>query len=136
MKGNSCALLLLLIAANLGASEPQISCEVGFSPGRAQELILREIDGAKHEILVAAYSFSSKPIADALDAAHKRGVVVKVVCEHKGNDKKATIAYVLAARGVGVRLDGHYAIMHNKFRVFDGQTVQTGLFNLKRKMRR
>lgn len=38
----------------------------------------------------------------------------------------------LARQGVPVRIDSRYAIMHNKFMVIDGVTVQTGSFNYTR----
>lgn len=54
-------------------SAPPASIEVGFSPvGGAQELILKAIATAKSSIHVLAYSFTSKPVASALLAAHKR----------------------------------------------------------------
>ena len=31
--------------------------------------------------------------------------------------------------GVPIRIDGQYAVMHNKFMVVDGTTVETGSFN-------
>jgi phosphatidylserine/phosphatidylglycerophosphate/cardiolipin synthase-like enzyme len=53
-----------------------------FSPhGGATEAIVKEIDSAKKEILVQAYSFTSTPIAKALVNAHKRGVHVEVVLD-------------------------------------------------------
>lgn len=54
--------------------------EVAFSPrAGALETVLRGIEGARHSILVAAYSFTSKPIATALLDAQRRGVKVAVV---------------------------------------------------------
>ena len=48
------------------------SAEVFFSPdGGATAAIVREIDAAKSEVLVQAYSFTSVPIAQALLNAKK-----------------------------------------------------------------
>ena len=45
---------------------PVPSHEVFFSPkGGCTEVVVREIGKARHEVLVLAYSFTSKPIADA-----------------------------------------------------------------------
>ena len=53
--------------------------KVYFSPkGGCTEAIISEINQAKTEILVQAYSFTSAPIAKALVNAHKRGVKVQV----------------------------------------------------------
>ena len=56
--------------------------QVCFSPGGGcTALIVHEIDAAKSEILVQAYSFTSAPIAAALVKAYKRGVIVKVILD-------------------------------------------------------
>lgn len=128
-------LVMLLAAAGLAspvALAPEATAEVAFSPkGESLELIVQEIDGAKDSILVAAYSFTSKPIAQALLAAHKRGVRVLVVADKKSNGGKArySAATFLANQGMTVRLNGSYAIFHHKFMVIDGTTLQTGSFN-------
>lgn len=78
---------------------------------------------------MAAYSFTSKPIADALIAAHDKGVEVQVVADKsQGKDKRSVVAR-LAQHGIPVRINHRYAIMHDKFMVFDGSIVQTGSFN-------
>jgi phosphatidylserine/phosphatidylglycerophosphate/cardiolipin synthase-like enzyme len=78
---------------------------------------------------MAAYSFTSKPIASALLAAKQRGIDVKIVVDHKENSGKYSAATFTANQGVPTRTDSHYAIMHNKFLVVDGKTVETGSFN-------
>ncbi|WP_261173334.1 phospholipase D family nuclease [Chromobacterium amazonense] len=104
--------------------------EVGFSPkGGSLALVLQGIDGAKSSILVAAYSFTSKPIAESLLNTHKRGVKVQVVADEKSNGKGYSAAQFLANQGVPVRLNGNYAIFHHKFMVIDGQHLETGSFN-------
>ena len=56
--------------------------QVYFSPnGGAAEAIIKEIGGARTEILVQAYSFTSTPIAKALVEAHKRGVKVQAILD-------------------------------------------------------
>jgi phosphatidylserine/phosphatidylglycerophosphate/cardiolipin synthase-like enzyme len=56
--------------------------QVAFSPDRgALELVIRTIDSAHSTIRVAAYTFTSKPIAGALMRARKRGVDVRVVVD-------------------------------------------------------
>lgn len=57
-----------------------------FSPnGGATEAIVDELDAAKQHIMVQAYSFTSKPIAKALNQAHKRGVKVEVILDNCTN---------------------------------------------------
>jgi phosphatidylserine/phosphatidylglycerophosphate/cardiolipin synthase-like enzyme len=56
--------------------------EVYFSPtGGGTGAVVRELNPAKTEILVQAYSFTSKPIAKALIDAKKRDVKVIVVLD-------------------------------------------------------
>jgi hypothetical protein len=51
---------------------PNTPIRVYFSPeGECSDAIINEIDQAKMEILVQAYSFTSAPIAKALVDAHK-----------------------------------------------------------------
>lgn len=101
----------------------------GFSPGNAEALVVRTIESARSTLRVAAYSFTSKPIAQALVAAKKRGVDVQVVVDKSQESERYTSATFLANMGIPVRVDTRYANMHNKFIVVDGQTVQTGSFN-------
>lgn len=106
------------------------SYEVGFSPrGQSLDVVLKGIASARSSILVAAYSFTSKPIASALLQAHKRGVKVALVADEKDNSKGYSAATFLANQGVPVRLNGNYAIHHHKFMVIDGLHLETGSFN-------
>jgi len=79
--------------------------------------------------LVAAYSFTSKPISEALLDAHRRGIKVSVVADQKDNKKKYSAVTFLANQDVPVRLNGNYAIHHHKFMIIDGRNVETGSFN-------
>ena len=124
------ALLALVFIFVLSAPAWGTDYEVAFSPkGTSLELVLSGIKGAQKSILLAAYSFTSKPISEALREAHRRGVEVKVVADRKGNNSQYTAVTFLANQGVPVRLNGKYAILHHKFMVIDGRHVQTGSFN-------
>lgn len=106
------------------------SLEVAFSPkSGATELVVKVINSAKKSIRLAAYSFTSKPIAEALVSAHKRGVDVQVVVDKSQKSEKYTSATFLANMGIPVRVDSMHAIQHNKFIVVDGQHVENGSFN-------
>ncbi|XQL75774.1 phospholipase D-like domain-containing protein (plasmid) [Escherichia coli] len=77
------------IAGDVEAAELRLKWKRGFSPGgTALDLVLDSIDHAQHEILVAAYSLTSRPVAGALRAAKKRGVSVVVVADRKANDNR------------------------------------------------
>lgn len=109
---------------------PNATYEIGFSPKRgAQEIVISGISNAQSQVLVAAYSFSSKPIAIALLDAQKRGVKVFVVADTEQNNNSYTAVRFLANQGVPVRLNENYPSMHNKYMVIDGRSVQLGSFN-------
>ncbi|OZI13740.1 endonuclease [Sodalis-like symbiont of Philaenus spumarius] len=120
----------LTFTSPLSASTSIQDVEVGFSPGRtAKQIILLAIEEAKTSIDIAAYSFTSKPIALALVDAQNRGVNVRVVADRKSNGGKYTAVTYLVNHRVPVRLNDKYAIMHNKFMIVDGRSVETGSFN-------
>lgn len=132
MKALMLALLLCCSAAACASTElpAGASYELGFSPRHgALDTVLKAIGEARSEILVAAYSFTSKPIATALLEAHKHGVKVRVVVDQKANSGRYSAVTFLANQGVPVRLNGHYAIFHHKFMVIDGKALETGSFN-------
>lgn len=102
----------------------------GFSPdGTAQALVLTTVGQSTRQLDVAAYSFTSKPVAEAILAAKQRGVRIRVMVDDKANREKYSAATYLANKGVEVRTNGNYAIQHNKFIVADRDTVETGSFN-------
>jgi len=122
--------LLCLLCLTFAVPAPAADLEAAFSPyGKSLELILSTIKSARESIHVATYSFTSKPVAEALLAVHKRGLDVRVVADKRGNSDKYTAVTFLANQGVPVRLNGKYAIHHHKFLIVDGKHLQTGSFN-------
>jgi phosphatidylserine/phosphatidylglycerophosphate/cardiolipin synthase-like enzyme len=104
--------------------------ELYFSPnGGCTDAVVREIHAAGHTILVQAYSLTSTPIAQALVDAHRRGIEVKVIFDKKRATEEYSLADMLRAAGVPVRLDAIHAIAHNKVIILDGEVVITGSFN-------
>jgi phosphatidylserine/phosphatidylglycerophosphate/cardiolipin synthase-like enzyme len=105
------------------------SYDLGFSPGGTSlTVVLKAVASAKVSILVAAYEFTSREIADALLAAEVRGVKVQVVADFKASHDRASVLNRLRRGNIPVRLDGRYAI-HHKFMVIDVETLETGSFN-------
>lgn len=104
--------------------------EVCFTPGQdcTGELV-QSIDSAKQSILVQAYSFTSKPIAEALVDAKHKGVDVKVILDKSQVKERNSVLGYLARQQIPIWIDNRVAIAHNKVMVFDGQIVSTGSFN-------
>ena len=101
-----------------------------FSPnGGCTTAIIEEINNAKSEILVQAYSFTSAPIAKALVEAHKRGIKVQVILDKSQKTAQYTSATFLANSKIPTFIDSQHAIAHNKIIIIDGTTVITGSFN-------
>lgn len=115
--------------------------EVAFSPNQGGEaLVIKSIQSATKSVRLAAYSFTSKPITQALIAAKKRGVDVKMVVDYKnnfdgcgnGSTKRCSGAAAVSAAvnaGIDARVVSKYAIFHHKFIVIDGKHLETGSFN-------
>jgi phosphatidylserine/phosphatidylglycerophosphate/cardiolipin synthase-like enzyme len=79
-----------------------------------------------------AYSYTSSTVTRALIEAKRRGVDVQLVADEDNNAKSQYARAALSAlvnAGVPVRLNGRYAIHHDKVIVVDAATVQTGSFN-------
>ena len=111
-----------------------------FSPqGKCSVHILREIESAKQELLVAVYAFTSEDLATALVQAKKRGVAVQVVVDREfDRTNENSKGKLLEAQKIPVRrISGTAAktaekdagIMHQKFAVIDRRTVFTGSYN-------
>lgn len=90
---------------------------------------MEQIDNAKSEILIQAYSFTSAPIAKALLNAHKRGIKVEAILDKSNRSKKYTAATFLLNNNIPVFIDSMHAIAHNKIMIIDREIVITGSFN-------
>ena len=118
----------------------EMAVQACFSPaGKCSALIVREIQQAKKEILVAVYAFTSDELAAAVVQAKKRGLSVQVVIDRDfdaGNEKSK--GKFLEAQKVPLRrvaaMKSHTAereagLMHQKFAIIDRNTVFTGSYN-------
>ena len=106
------------------------SVAVHFSPkGGATEAVLRELKAARREVLVLAYSFSSKPIAEALVAAKTRGAQVEIVLDRSNEQEDYSDLQLFEEQGLAPLVDAQHAIAHNKLMIIDSRTLITGSFN-------
>ena len=122
-------LILSFVAITAFAFQAEIT-KVCFSPnGGCTESIVKEINAAKSEILVQAYSFTSAPIAKALTDAFKRGIKVEAILDKSQRKERYTSATFISNAGIPTYIDDKHAIAHNKIMVIDRETVITGSFN-------
>lgn len=104
--------------------------DVYSSPrGGATDAIVKEINSARSEILIQAYSFTSKPIAAALVDARKRGVKIEVILDKSQRRERYSSADFMAHAGIRTYIDSSHAIAHNKIMIMDRKTLITGSFN-------
>ena len=121
--------LILFLGGTCGLAQAG-SIRVYFSPsGGCTDAILCEINRAKSEILLQAYSFTSQPIAQALIQAQKRGVRISAVLDKSNRGRKYSAATFLKNMGIPVFIDASHAIAHNKIMIIDNRVVITGSFN-------
>src|SRR5436305_3742981 len=107
---------------------PTVACH--FSPKNGcTDAVVREIARARSEVLMQAYSFTSPPIAQALLAAHQRGVRVSLLLDHSNEHETHTELPYLREKGLLPLIDAHHAIAHNKIIIIDRKTLITGSFN-------
>jgi phosphatidylserine/phosphatidylglycerophosphate/cardiolipin synthase-like enzyme len=129
--------LWILGAAPLAAEMVVQAC---FSPaGNCSSLIIREIQQAKQELLVAVYAFTSDELAAAVVQAKKRGLAVQVVIDREfdaGNERskgKFLEAQKIAVRRIAAiksaAAEKEAGLMHQKFAILDRSAVLTGSYN-------
>ncbi|MDR3449733.1 MAG: phospholipase D family protein [Alphaproteobacteria bacterium] len=113
------------------AMPPPAAMELAFSPGGgATDLVIKAIQSAHKTIHVASYSFTSRPIAHALIAAHQAGIDVAIVIDHEEvEQRRHSVAPLLTNAGVPLRVDIVHALLHDKYMIIDGKNVETGSFN-------
>jgi phosphatidylserine/phosphatidylglycerophosphate/cardiolipin synthase-like enzyme len=103
--------------------------------GSIPEKLIAFIDEATDTIHVAAFEFNLTPVAQALIRAKQRGVEVQWVTDDENGieaDEEPDHGQFAMLEGAGIQVkdDGRSALMHNKFWVFDNQTVWTGSTNI------
>lgn len=102
-----------------------------FSPkGGTSKELARLIKAAKKEIVVAAYAFSSKYLGQALSAALKRGVKIRVLLDGDNARKSYSIDEWLVGEGIDVRfIEIKRGSLHHKFMLIDGKILMAGSYN-------
>ena len=131
----------LLISLWQTAVSAEMMVQACFSPqGKCSAYILREIEQAKNELLVAVYAFTSEDLAAALVQAKKRGIIVQVVVDREfdlANEKsskgkffdtqKIPLRRISGMKSPGAEKDS--GLMHQKFAVIDRKIVFSGSYN-------
>ncbi|HPO14044.1 MAG TPA: phospholipase D-like domain-containing protein [Candidatus Hydrogenedentes bacterium] len=107
-----------------------IAIECYFSPeDHPQKAIIREIRESRTRIDFLAFSFTSKPIAEAMADQIKNGVRVRGVVEARNASSESCMDEYLRTHGAEVHPDANDYNMHDKVMILDGETVITGSYN-------
>jgi phosphatidylserine/phosphatidylglycerophosphate/cardiolipin synthase-like enzyme len=130
------ALLLACAVSAEPRTYPAIGdVEVAFTPGDAiDQIIIGAVGRARSEVLVHAYTFTHRRIAQALVAAKRRGVAVSVLADREqARSVPQNVLPDLVSGGVEVWLDGNFQAAHNKVIVIDAGEAHpvtiTGSYN-------
>ncbi|MEM8873748.1 MAG: phospholipase D family protein [Planctomycetota bacterium] len=135
------ALLAMLVGCDSSAP-PQPSTatvarndiDVYFSPeGGATDAIVSAVGQAQRSLDIAAYSFTSAPIAAAVRDAHRRGVRTRVILNRNQESHRYSSGSFLSNAGIPVHIRVADGVQHSKYMIIDGEVVITGSFNFSRR---
>lgn len=117
----------LLLAPDVPAAAHS---EVYFSPKDNCVGAIRGFIGrAARQLDVCVFTISDDRITDALLAAHRRGVHLRLLTDNDKLHDKGSDIQQLHAAGINVHIDRTDNHMHHKFAVADERTVLTGSYN-------
>jgi phosphatidylserine/phosphatidylglycerophosphate/cardiolipin synthase-like enzyme len=140
MKNSGRELAVCLLLCFPVTSWAEMVVQTCFSPqGRCSAHIIREIEKAQKELLIAVYAFTSNELARAVAQAKKRGVSVQIVLDREfdaANEKSQgrflEEQKIPLKRVSGIKLavpEREPGLMHQKFSVIDRKIVFTGSYN-------
>src|SRR5262249_9678915 len=89
----------------------------------------KELQKARREVLVQAYSFTADPITYALVDAKKRGVHVDIVLDRSNEQEGYSDLHIFLEHGLAPLIDHSHAIAHNKVMIIDQKVLVTGSYN-------
>jgi len=127
--------LVLGLPSHIGAAAPQaMAPDDGITPlfspgGGCTDAIVAELAAATKSIDIQAYSFTSKPIADAVADAYDRGVHTRIILDKTQEAERASCANYLRGRHIQVYIDDQHSLAHSKIMLIDGKVLITGSFN-------
>ena len=109
--------------------------QVAFPPfDDAEKLVVAAIAGAREQIYVQAFSFTSWAVARALIDAKRRGVDVRMTADREQTfGGESTRIPELAAAGIPIWLEVRYTAAHSKVMIIDPDSAEpvliTGSYN-------
>ena len=95
---------------------------------RCDEMVARLIDSARSRVLVAAYLFKNKWVAESLIRTHRRGIEVKVVLDASQARAGGSQYWNLWLSGIDVRTLWDFRPLCYGFAVIDDDVVVAGSY--------
>jgi phosphatidylserine/phosphatidylglycerophosphate/cardiolipin synthase-like enzyme len=124
-------LTLLFLLRGLGRmAKKSGSLAAFFSPkGGCTEAVIREVKAARKEVLVQAFQFASRPLAQALVDAKLRGLRVEILLDWGAEKDANGDLKFFTEQGLTPLINTQFLSAHDKVMILDGQTILTGSFD-------
>lgn len=111
-------------------ARPTDTAQVYFSPGQECVAAIREFIGeARRTLDVCVFTVADDRLTDAMLAAHRRGVRVRLLTDNEKLFDRGSDVRQLREAGIAVRTDQSSNHMHHKFALADNRAVLTGSYN-------
>lgn len=94
--------------------------------------MLTDIANARQSIDLATFEYTLQPVAEALVAAHQRGVQVRLALDRESLEDPvdAKFAGIIEEGGIPISWEETTAFLHSKFIIIDNRIVWTGSWNV------
>lgn len=104
--------------------------EVFFGPGdTCPNRVTYFLNQVRRKVDVCVFTITDDRISNALLAAHRRGVAVRIITDNEKAYDPGSDVDELKAAGIPLKVDETIYHMHHKFAVFDDEKVLTGSYN-------
>ena len=101
-----------------------------FSPGEdCRRQLLDLLLAARVTLDISVFTISDDRLSDAIVAAHRRGIQVRLITDNDKALDQGSDIYRLIDQGIDVRMDNTENHMHHKFAIVDQRILVNGSFN-------
>jgi len=127
------AAILLVGWSSAGAQPVSLNgatVDVCFTPGTdCAGAVVDAVNSARERVWLLGYGFSEDAIVEALGAARRRGLDVRVILDRSNEKNVSSGAGYIGKIGVPVWIDKSVRIAHNKLILIDRDTIVMGSLN-------
>ncbi|WP_407310876.1 phospholipase D family protein [Desulfosporosinus sp. SB140] len=117
----------------LASTAPSSQVEYYFTRAdqHPEKALESQINTAKSTLDIAIYSLTKKDIVDAIIAAKKRGVSVRIITDRIEARTKAQSSELALLKNAGITIkeNSHSGLMHMKVSIIEKSVVTTGSYN-------